>query len=61
MDEGAAGETKKTRRDLPEGAVATLKAWLLAPEHFAHPYPTPQQQTMLMQKTGIDSKQLKNW
>ena len=51
----------KSRRELPSGAVATLKAWLLSPEHFTHPYPTPQDQIMLMQKTGIDKKQLKNW
>ena len=51
----------KSRRELPAGAVATLKAWLLSPEHFTHPYPTPQDQIMLMQKTGIDKKQLKNW
>jgi hypothetical protein len=51
----------KSRRELPTGAVATLKAWLLSPEHFTHPYPTPQDQQMLMQQTGIDKKQLKNW
>lgn len=51
----------KSRRELPAGAVATLKAWLLSPEHFTHPYPTPQDQVMLMQTTGIDKKQLKNW
>ncbi|KAL7551964.1 hypothetical protein ACHAWF_016954 [Thalassiosira exigua] len=51
----------KSRRELPAGAVATLKAWLLSPEHFTHPYPTPQDQIMLMHKTGIDKKQLKNW
>ncbi|GKY91316.1 hypothetical protein MPSEU_000103800 [Mayamaea pseudoterrestris] len=51
----------KSRRELPAGAVNTLKAWLLSPEHFTHPYPTPQDQAMLMQKTGIDKKQLKNW
>jgi Homeobox KN domain len=51
----------KSRRELPAGAVATLKAWLLSPEHFTHPYPTPQDQMVLMQKTGIDKKQLKNW
>jgi len=51
----------KSRRELPAGAVATLKQWLLSPEHFTHPYPTPQDQVMLMEKTGIDKKQLKNW
>jgi hypothetical protein len=63
-DEGAAGSKGKggkARRELPAGAVATLKAWLLSPEHFTHPYPTPQDQVMLMQQTGIDKKQLKNW
>lgn len=59
-EEGEKGRTK-SRRELPAGAVATLKAWLLSPEHFTHPYPTPQDQVMLMQKTGIDKKQLKNW
>jgi Homeobox KN domain len=59
---GSAGRGRnKSRRELPTGAVETLKAWLLAPEHFTHPYPTPQDQAMLMQKTGIDKKQLKNW
>jgi hypothetical protein len=60
-DEGAKGTRTKSRRELPAGAVSTLKAWLLSPEHFTHPYPTPQDQAMLMQKTGIDKKQLKNW
>lgn len=55
------GPGGKSRRELPAGAVATLKAWLLSPEHFTHPYPTPQDQIMLMHKTGIDKKQLKNW
>jgi hypothetical protein len=60
-DGGKGGSRNKSRRELPAGAVATLKAWLLSPEHFTHPYPTPQDQVMLMQKTGIDKKQLKNW
>eukprot|EP00339_Tiarina_fusa_P022127 CAMPEP_0117017714 /NCGR_PEP_ID=MMETSP0472-20121206/13799_1 /TAXON_ID=693140 ORGANISM="Tiarina fusus, Strain LIS" /NCGR_SAMPLE_ID=MMETSP0472 /ASSEMBLY_ACC=CAM_ASM_000603 /LENGTH=640 /DNA_ID=CAMNT_0004722169 /DNA_START=279 /DNA_END=2201 /DNA_ORIENTATION=- len=60
-EEGGKGGRSKSRRELPAGAVATLKAWLLSPEHFTHPYPTPQDQVMLMQKTGIDKKQLKNW
>ncbi|KAG7361423.1 homeobox KN domain containing protein [Nitzschia inconspicua] len=60
-DFGGGKHRNKSRRELPAGAVATLKAWLLSPEHFTHPYPTPQDQVMLMQKTGIDKKQLKNW
>jgi len=58
---GGKGPTGKSRRELPAGAVTILKAWLLSPEHFTHPYPTPQDQILLMQKTGIDKKQLKNW
>ena len=62
MDEGTSSEAKKgSKQSLPEGAVAILKAWMLSPEHFAHPYPTPQEQIVLMHKTGIDKKQLKNW
>ena len=62
-EDGGGGKSgkSKSRRELPAGAVQTLKAWLLSPEHFTHPYPTPQDQAMLMQKTGIDKKQLKNW
>ena len=59
-DGGGKGKSK-SRRELPQGAVATLKAWLLSPEHFSHPYPTPQDQAILMNETGIDKKQLKNW
>lgn len=58
---GCGKSRNKSRRELPAGAVATLKSWLLSPEHFTHPYPTPQDQALLMQKTGIDKKQLKNW
>ncbi|KAJ1454828.1 hypothetical protein M885DRAFT_408260, partial [Pelagophyceae sp. CCMP2097] len=46
---------------LPAQAVSTLKAWLVSAEHFKHPYPTAGEQAMLMQTTGIDKKQLKNW
>ena len=41
--------------------LSSLKAWLLSPEPYAHPYPTPQDQVVLIQKTGIDKKQLKTW
>uniref|UniRef100_A0A7S3JSG6 RING-type domain-containing protein n=1 Tax=Aureoumbra lagunensis TaxID=44058 RepID=A0A7S3JSG6_9STRA len=51
----------RSRRELPAHAVAILKAWLVSPEHFHHPYPTAQDQAELMAQTGIDKKQLKNW
>ena len=60
-EEDTKNKTGKSRRELPVGAVATLKAWMLSPEHFTHPYPTPQDQELLMKQTGIDKKQLKNW
>jgi len=41
--------------------VSILKAWLVSPEHFHHPYPTAEDQAHLMAQTGIDKKQLKNW
>ena len=58
-DEGT--DDAKSRRELPPGAVAILKAWLLSPLHFNHPYPTPSDAQQLMRETGIDKKQLKNW
>ncbi|KAJ8610428.1 hypothetical protein CTAYLR_007143 [Chrysophaeum taylorii] len=51
----------RSRRELPAHAVTILKAWLVSPEHFHHPYPTAQDQAQLMAETGIDKKQLKNW
>lgn len=61
MDAGGSSGSKKASKSLPDGAVATLKTWMLSPEHIVHPYPTPQDQAMLMQKTGIDKEQLRNW
>ncbi|KAJ1456094.1 hypothetical protein M885DRAFT_440138 [Pelagophyceae sp. CCMP2097] len=52
---------RKGRRELPPQAVAVLRAWLVSPEHFHHPYPTTADQEQLMHETGIDKKQLKNW
>jgi hypothetical protein len=39
-DDARGGEQRK--RELPPEAVSVLKAWLMAPEHFEHPYPSPQ-------------------
>ena len=52
---------QRSRRELPKHAVEILKAWLTSPQHFHHPYPTPEDQQSLMAQTGIDKKQLKNW
>lgn len=59
---GGKKPSRPTRRgDLPPKAVATLKAWLLSPEHINNPYPTPRDQAMLLRETGIDRKQLRDW
>ena len=54
-------EGGKSPRALPAGAVTILRAWLLSPEHLGNPYPTPQEKIELLEKTGIDKKQLQNW
>lgn len=51
----------KNGRLLPKQAVAILKEWILSPEHFSFPYPTDEEKKMLMEKTGINSKQIKYW
>jgi len=62
---GGGGDGKKVllgRRELIAAGVAdTLKAWMLSPEHFIHPYPSRQDQVLLMQQTGINKTQLMNW
>lgn len=57
------GKPKKESncRLLPIHATAILKEWILSPEHFAFPYPTEVEKEMLMEKTGINRKQLKYW
>ena len=41
--------------------VEYLKAWMMSPEHIAHPYPTEQDKAQIMADTGIEMKQLTNW
>mmetsp|Transcript_21206 Transcript_21206/g.29710 ORF Transcript_21206/g.29710 Transcript_21206/m.29710 type:complete len:403 (-) Transcript_21206:297-1505(-) len=53
----------KTRKSssLPTETVEYLKAWMMSPEHVAHPYPTEQEKEQIMRDTGIELKQLTNW
>ncbi|OQR82386.1 hypothetical protein ACHHYP_16135, partial [Achlya hypogyna] len=60
-DENAAPADRKPRRELPPATVAILKTWMLSPEHVKHPYPTDEDKKMLLEKTGINMKQLTNW
>jgi len=46
---------------LPAETVEYLKAWMMSPEHIAHPYPTEPEKAQIMADTGIELKQLTNW
>lgn len=52
---------KKKSTSLPAETVDYLKAWMMSPEHIAHPYPTEQEKAQIMADTGIELKQLTNW
>lgn len=62
----AASTTKKSNgkrksASLPSETVEYLKAWMMSPEHIAHPYPTEQEKVEIMKDTKIELKQLTNW
>ena len=52
---------KRKSASLPSETVEYLKAWMMSPEHIAHPYPTEQEKVEIMKDTGIELKQLTNW
>jgi hypothetical protein len=56
---GKGGPRKSS--SLPTESVEYLKAWMMSPEHIAHPYPTEQEKAQIMADTGIELKQLTNW
>jgi hypothetical protein len=58
---GKAKGGKKKSSSLPNETVEYLKAWMMAPEHIAHPYPTEQEKMQIMAVTGVEMKQLTNW
>ncbi|KAF0696125.1 Aste57867_13101 [Aphanomyces stellatus] len=60
-DDGPTNGDRKPRRELPPATVQILKNWMLSPEHVKHPYPTDDDKKMLLEKTGINMKQLTNW
>lgn len=55
------GRGSKKTSSLPTETVEYLKAWMMSPEHIAHPYPTEQEKAQIMIDTGIELKQLTNW
>mmetsp|Transcript_7673 Transcript_7673/g.11670 ORF Transcript_7673/g.11670 Transcript_7673/m.11670 type:complete len:400 (-) Transcript_7673:254-1453(-) len=54
-------DKKKKSTSLPASTVDYLKAWMMSPEHVAHPYPTEKEKAQIMADTGIELKQLTNW
>ena len=56
-----AGGFKKKPTTLPNETVEYLKAWMMSPEHVAHPYPTESEKAAIMADTGLELKQLTNW
>eukprot|EP00428_Durinskia_dybowskii_P017024 CAMPEP_0170226486 /NCGR_PEP_ID=MMETSP0116_2-20130129/12954_1 /TAXON_ID=400756 /ORGANISM="Durinskia baltica, Strain CSIRO CS-38" /LENGTH=304 /DNA_ID=CAMNT_0010477211 /DNA_START=215 /DNA_END=1129 /DNA_ORIENTATION=+ len=55
------GRGQRKSSSLPSETVEYLKAWMMSPEHIAHPYPTEQEKAQIMVDTGIELKQLTNW
>ncbi|KAL7500611.1 hypothetical protein ACHAWT_011243 [Skeletonema menzelii] len=58
---GAIKGNNRKSSSLPSETVEYLKAWMMSPEHVAHPYPTEQEKAQIMADTGIELKQLTNW
>mmetsp|Transcript_2305 Transcript_2305/g.3095 ORF Transcript_2305/g.3095 Transcript_2305/m.3095 type:complete len:382 (+) Transcript_2305:152-1297(+) len=54
-------DRKRKTTSLPSSTVEYLKAWMMSPEHVAHPYPTEKEKCQIMADTGIELKQLTNW
>lgn len=54
-------KNQRKSSSLPAETVEYLKAWMMSPEHVAHPYPTEQEKSQIMADTGIELKQLTNW
>jgi Homeobox KN domain len=59
----ATGSRNSVRKPttLPNETVEYLKAWMMSPEHIAHPYPTETEKAKIMSDTGLELKQLTNW
>mmetsp|Transcript_9074 Transcript_9074/g.14763 ORF Transcript_9074/g.14763 Transcript_9074/m.14763 type:complete len:338 (+) Transcript_9074:2385-3398(+) len=45
----------------PQNITDMLTAWLTDPKNVNYPYPNPQDQANLMEKTGLTKRQLQNW
>ncbi|KAK1736433.1 hypothetical protein QTG54_013033, partial [Skeletonema marinoi] len=52
-------QKSKKKKGFPKGAAIILDEWLMS--HLDNPYPSEQEKITLMEKAGIDKKQLCNW
>jgi hypothetical protein len=52
---------KPSAKRLSRRVVKQLQRWMLAPEHYEHPYPTKEDLAELMDFTGLTAKQLTTW
>lgn len=59
--DGAEESRPKKSPQLKPETVVILKQWILSPEHIEKPYPCENEIRMLMQSTGLDKKQLRQW
>lgn len=67
--EGELRKRRRTRRKIEKPSakrisrriVKQLQRWMLAPEHYEHPYPTKEDLAELMDFTGLTAKQLTTW
>ena len=50
-----------SERRLPKNVVKVLKAWMLSPEHYEHPYPDDHDRAELCAAVGINERQLITW
>mmetsp|Transcript_6700 Transcript_6700/g.10702 ORF Transcript_6700/g.10702 Transcript_6700/m.10702 type:complete len:449 (-) Transcript_6700:722-2068(-) len=57
----AAQKGGRKSASLSSETVEYLKAWMMSPEHVAHPYPTEHEKAEIMAATGIELKRLTNW
>jgi len=46
---------------VPAETIDYLKAWMMSPEHIAHPFPSQDEKAQIIRDTGIDPKQLSSW
>jgi len=61
VDGNGTTTNKRKASSLPNETVEYLKAWMMSPEHIAHPYPTEAEKAKIMEDTGIEMKPLTNW